>query len=148
MEVKILGIDNKEEIIAFDKLCFPTDCWKEEDWHNLLSDSKTVYYAIIDQDKIIGDVFIYNWLGEKDYVKIMNIAIHHDYREKGLANMLLKRVQNDMVSLGMKKFCGETRESNIAMQKTFEKCGYKLNVKVENYYENPNETAYKYVLVR
>ena len=27
-----------EAIVAFDKLCFPTDCWKESDWKELLED--------------------------------------------------------------------------------------------------------------
>ena len=42
--------------------------------------------------------------------------------------------------------CGETRESNLAMRRVFERCGYRLNKTEENYYENPTESACKYVL--
>ena len=44
--------------------------------------------------------------------------------------------------------CGETRESNLAMRRVFERCGYRLNKTEESYYENPTESACKYVLRR
>lgn len=146
LELKILGTENIEKIMEFDKLCFPTDFWKECDWKELLEDEKAVYYAFMDGDKIAGDVFIYNWKGEYDYVKIMNVAVHPDYRGKNLAQKLLNHVTAEMNKIEMYRFCGETRATNIAMQKTFERCGYKLNKIEENYYQNPDESAYKYVL--
>lgn len=144
--IKELNVENMKSIINFDKLCFPKDYWKEEDWKDLLEDEKAIYYALLDGDKIVGDIFIYNWKGEKDYIKIMNIAVHPDYRKQGLAYKLLNHVTEEMKKLGMKRFCGETRASNKRMQKVFEDCGYKINVIEDDYYDNPNESAYKYVL--
>jgi len=144
--IKELNADKLNSIIDFDKFCFPTDYWKEEDWYELLDDEKAIYYALLDRDKIVGNAFIYNWKGEKDYIKIMNVAIHPDYRKQGLAHRLLNYVTEEMKKLGMKRFCGETRASNITMQKVFEDCGYTLNKIEDGYYDNPNESAYKYVL--
>ena len=79
-------------------------------------------------------------------MKIMNIAVHPAYRKQGLAQMLLNHVTQEMTVIGTKRFCGETRESNKAMQTTFEACGYFLNKIEEGYYDNPDESAYKYVL--
>ena len=118
--IKELGSESLRKIIDFDKLCFPTDFWKEENWKDLLADKRSVYYALTDNDNIVGDVFIYNWKGENDYVKIMNIAVHPDYRKQGLAHKLLDHVTKEMKKQGMKRFCGETRNSNEAMQKVFE----------------------------
>lgn len=144
--IKELNIEKLRPIIEFDKFCFPTDYWKEEDWNDLLVDKKAIYYALLDRDKIVGNVFIYNWKGEKDYIKIMNIVIHPDYRKQGLAHKLLNHVTEEMKKIEMKRFCGETRASNGTMQKVFEDCGYKLDKIEEGYYDNPNESAYKYVL--
>ena len=141
-----LRIDIIESIIAFNKLCFPTDFWKETDWKELLEDERAVYYALMDGDRIVGDVFIYNWKGEKDYIKIMNLAVHPDYRRQGLAHRLLNSVTDEMRQAGMRRFCGETRASNRNMQRVFEDCGYRLDKIEESYYENPSESAYKYVL--
>ena len=99
-----------------------------------------------DGDKLVGNVFICNWLGEEDYVKIMNVSVHPDYRNQGIACRLLNRVTEDMTKLGMYRFCGETRSTNAAMQKAFESCGYKLNRIEEHYFQDPDESAFKYVL--
>ena len=135
-----------ERIMTFDRLCFPTDFWRAEDWEDLLCDPRSVYYGLLDEGILVGDVFIYNWQGEKDYVKIMNLAIHPDYRGRGLAQVLLNHVTAQMGAIGMHRFCGETRASNRAMQKVFEDCGYMLHTVEENYYETPSESACKYVL--
>ena len=146
MIIKRLYIDSIEQIIEFDKLCFPTDFWKDADWEDLLNDERAVYYAMLDGEKIVGDVFIYNWKGENDYVKIMNLAVHKDYRNHGIACRLLNYVTQQMEKIDMNCFRGETRESNKAMQRVFEKCGYKLSKIEEGYYTNPKESAYKYIL--
>lgn len=154
IELKILGIEKAREIIEFDRLCFPTDFWKVEDWQSLLNDERAAYYALVDGEKIVGDVFIYDWQGVYDYVKIMNIAVHADYRGQGLAARMLQHVRDMAVKSAAEhaesntlcKLCGETRATNIAMQRTFESCGYTLDRVEESYYTNPNESAYKYIL--
>ena len=146
ISIQRLDIGQIQAIIQFNHLCFPVDFWKTEDWEELLADERAIYYALMDGEKIVGDAFIYNWMGEKDFVKLMNFAIHPDYRRQGLAKRLLEHVTAEMSALGMKRFCGEPRASNRAMQRTFERCGYRLNRMEENYYENPPEGACKYVL--
>ncbi len=141
-----LDISNLKAIIEFDKLCFPLEFWKEEDWISLLNDKRAIYYSFMQDEKIIAGVFIYNWYLKKDYVKIMNIAVHPNYTNQGLAHKLLNHVTKMMKEIGVCRFCGETRSSNIKMQKVFEGCGYELNIIEKDYYENPKESAYKYVL--
>lgn len=146
-QITTLGIDHIDSILALEKACFPApDRWKEADWQELLEDEKAVYYAMTDGDRLIGDVFIYNWLGERDYVKIMNVSVHPDCRNRGVARRLLNRVTEDMTKLGMHRFCGETRSTNKAMQKAFENCGYQLDRIEEGYFHDPEESAWKYVL--
>ena len=146
IELKQLYADSLCSIVEFDKACFPADYWNENDWKELLADPRAIYYALVDDQKIVGNIFIYNWKGEKDYIKIMNIAVHADYRKQGLAQKMLNHVSDAMKALDMRRFCGETRASNKAMEKAFESCGYVLNTIEEGYYDHPAESAYKYVL--
>ena len=74
MEQKRLTLSEYDAIVAFDRLCFPEDHWTEEDWRELLADERAVYLALLDDGRIVGDVFVYNWQGERDYGKIMNLA--------------------------------------------------------------------------
>lgn len=78
--------------------------------------------------------------------KIMNIGTHPDHRNKEYAHMLMQYIIGEMLKVDMHIFKGETRESNIKMQKVFKDFGYKITIKVEEYYDKPIETAYKYPL--
>ena len=64
------------------------------------------------------------------------------------AERLLQKAAEELKASTLARCCGETRESNLAMRRVFERCGYRLNKTEESYYENPTESACKYVLRR
>jgi len=68
-------------------------------------------------------------------------------RTQGLARILLDEAHNLMVKSNLHRICGETRKSNIPMQKAFESCGYKLHEIEPQCYRNPDEDGYKYVFM-
>lgn len=146
VKIVILGHEKATQLIEFNKLCFPLDSWKDEDWHDLLCDPRAIYFAMLSGEKLIGNVFVYNWQGEDNYVKIMNLSVHPDHRGRGLAHTLLNHVTAEMQKIGLTRFCGETRATNFAMQRVFEECGYRLNKIEDGYFDAPSESAYKYVL--
>ena len=146
MNIQRLGMAHFDAIVQFNKLCFPLDPWPEEDWKMLLEDDRSIYYALMEQDQIIGCVFVYNWQGERDYVKIMDMAVHPGHRNRCYARQLLNHVTTQMEALGMTCFRGETRASNKAMQQVFKFCGYQKTGEEAEYYDQPTETAYQYVL--
>ena len=116
MEQKRLTLSEYDAIVAFDRLCFPQDHWTEEDWRELLADERAVYLALLDDGRIVGDVFVYNWQGERDYGKIMNLAVHPAYRGRRLAAGLLRAATELLQAAGLPRICGETRLSNEAMR--------------------------------
>ena len=61
---------------------------------------------------------------------------------------MLEKAAEELKASMLMRCCGETRESNLAMRRVFERCGYRLNKTEESYYENPTESACKYVLRR
>ena len=144
-ELKILDRDYLEDIIAFDEMCFGKGHWKTGDWKELIEDSRAVYYAFMDEEKIIAAAFIYNWKGEKDYIKLMNISVHPQYRKSGLASSLLEVIKQELKESGLNRIAGETRESNKAMQKVFESSGFTLNKIEPDCYTDPAESGYKYI---
>ena len=145
METKKLDRESLDIILEFEEKCFGTDRWKVEDWIDLLTDERATYYGIMEENKLIGNVFTYNWQGEKDYIKIMNLSVHPQYRNKGLAHKLMEMVHNEMAESKLQRICAETRASNAPMQKVFVNCGYELEKVEENCYESPTEDGYKYV---
>ncbi len=112
----------------------------------MLKDERAIYYALLDGEQIVAGLFLYNWQGNRDYVKIMSLAVDPNWRRQGLGERLLRYAEQEMRQFGMTKFCGETRASNDAMQRLFTRCGYRLEWVEENYYQHPDESAYKYIL--
>lgn len=130
-----LGMDSYDAILEFDKLCFPKVSW----WLDLLKNDRTTYYALMDDNKIIGNLATYNWSGKDDYMKIMGISVHPDHRNKGLATELMKYAEEECISSGLKNICIEILPDNLAMQRVLKKCGYEKDNYVNPIY-GPQET--------
>ena len=145
MKIENLGFNDYEKIRAFDRENFPNEFWEDEDWKSLLNDPECFYYAYIIDDKIAACVFIHE-NKEPPYIKIMNLAVGHEFRGSGLAVKLLNYITDKYSIKGYKTYYAETRESNIAMQKSFDKSGYTFRSLAENMYENPVENGIKYQL--
>lgn len=141
-----LTFKDLEDFLELEKICFPDDNIKREDWIELMEDKKTFIYAIKENKVTKAHIAIYNWKGENDYIKIMTIGTHPEHRNMGYAHILMQYVIDEMLKDNMHIFKGETRESNFKMKKVFEDFGYKIIDKVEKYYNCPIETAYKYYL--
>ena len=149
MLLQRLNQNDLPQIIAFNRRCFsPADRWSEADWTELLEDERTLYYALLENGQIVGNIFLYDWQGERDFLKIMNLGVAPDRRGQGLACRLLQKAAEELEASTLTRCCGETRESNLTMRRVFERCGYRLNKTEESYYENPTESACKYVLRR
>lgn len=55
--IKELNSERLRPIIAFDKLCFPTDYWKEEDWNDLLEDKREPVIFTLLLDSVTDVIF-------------------------------------------------------------------------------------------
>ena len=76
-----------------------------------------------------------------DEVQIANVAVHPDFRRKGIAEKLLRFLIDEAKESNMFVITLEVRNSNIPAIKLYEKCDFS-NVGVrKNYYKNPVEDA-------
>ena len=61
MYLKKLNQESQPEILAFNRLCFsPADCWSEEDWTELLADERALYYALLENGRIVGNILFHS----------------------------------------------------------------------------------------
>lgn len=145
MKIAHLTYVNYDEIFAIHKQNFPNDYWSDEVWADLLNDDEAFYFAYCIDKKIAANIFIY--ANPEGYIKIMNLAVDKEHRGKGLAVELLNFVTTRYRKEGYRKYFGETRKSNIAMQKAFERSGYTFSSIEENMYDKPQEDGIKYQLI-
>jgi ribosomal-protein-alanine N-acetyltransferase len=91
------------------------------------------YLAAKDEDKIVGYIGVEKILDE---VHIINMAVHPDYRGKGIGKRLMQHILNDE-----EVFFLEVRVSNESAKKIYEKYGFK-DISIRKSYYADGEDAY------
>lgn len=132
-------IDGMAEI---EELCFNSGFGRQTFLRE--TENKIAHYIVAETDgKISGYGGIWNVCGEAD---IIDIAVHPDFRRRGIAQGILSRLIDFCRSSGCSKITLEVRESNSAAQSLYTKNGFKICGQRKNYYAD-RETAFLMSLV-
>ena len=119
-------------LAEIEEQCF-ADCRNENTLRGELKYDYTVYYAAVEDNKVVGYVSGNVICGECD---ITRIAVEANFRRKGIAKALLDFLKNKTEKITL-----EVREGNFAAIALYEKCGFKKDFVRKNYYKDPIENA-------
>ncbi len=72
---------------------------------------------------------------------ISNVAVHPDFRRRGVADALLDALEARARALLLSFLTLEVRQSNAPAVALYEKHGYRIAGRRRNYYEKPTEDA-------
>ena len=125
------------QVAELEKLCF-SDPWSEKSVASELDNKLAWWLVATDGDRVAGYVGSQTVCGETD---MMNIAVHPDYRRRGLAEALVNALVEDLKKQESHCLTLEVRASNEAAQKLYEKLGFAQVGLRKNYYRNPREDA-------
>ncbi|MBQ3884672.1 MAG: ribosomal protein S18-alanine N-acetyltransferase [Ruminococcus sp.] len=126
-----------EQLSALDKLCVGADGWSADSFRSEAEKDTGHILYITDSGKVIALLSGYHAVGEGD---ITSVAVHPDYRRKGLAKKLIEKFENSLPEDTESIFL-EVRESNCGAIALYEKCGFeRLSVR-KNFYSQPRENA-------
>lgn len=130
---------NEEHVSAIariEELCFSTP-WSENSLSEEIDNPLGRFFVLVTEDKVTGYIGAHNVVGE---VYITNVAVHPDYRGKGFAKALIKRLIDDNRSAdGFVTL--EVRESNTPARSLYSSLGFKEVGMRKNFYERPTEDA-------
>jgi len=77
---------------------------------------------------------------------ILNLAVHQEFRGRGIASFMIKEVLDMMRDINCRSVFLEVRVSNEKARKMYEKFGFSLLGTRKNYYVSPVEDAVMMVL--
>ena len=125
------------QIAELEKLCF-SDPWSEKSIASELNNRLSLWYVAIEDGSVIGYVGSQTVLGETD---MMNIAIHPEHRNRGIATALISKLIQGLTEQGSHSLMLEVRASNEPAKMLYDKMGFEIVGIRKNYYRNPRENA-------
>ena len=103
-----------------------------------LSNKFARYIVCKDGDKVIG--FIGAWLIASEG-QITNLAVHPDYRKKGIGKKLMKSLISSLKEEDCNAITLEVRESNTVAKNLYKSLGFLSEGIRKNFYEDNKEDA-------
>lgn len=143
IEITPMVIANLDEVYEIEKISFSMP-WTKQMWMDEMIKSQIANHLVAKLDgKILG--YAGFWL-IIDEAEIVNIAVHPEYRRKGIGNLLLKELLNLAKTKKAKLVTLEVRETNESAKNLYSKSGFQLIAIRKKFYKDTNEDALVYWL--
>ncbi len=125
------------QIAELERLCF-SDPWPEAAIAPELTNPLSLWLVAMEGERLAGYVGSQTVLDESD---IMNIAVHPDFRRRGIGEALVTELVAALHDRGSNCLALEVRASNAPAIALYEKLGFAQAGLRKNYYRNPKEDA-------
>ncbi|MBR5376063.1 MAG: ribosomal protein S18-alanine N-acetyltransferase [Lachnospiraceae bacterium] len=123
---------------CLEKEIFGDDAWSEDDFRETMCCDYAYYLVAREGDLVVGCAGLRNMCGDAD---ITNVFVRKEYRRRGIAEEMLKKLMEDSKKIGARNFTLEVRSSNTAAISLYEKLGFVLEGVRPGFYDHPKEDA-------
>jgi len=127
-------------VLAIERVSFPNP-WHESTFRGEIQNRSLSFPLVMVQtedNQVVGYIIFWQ-IG--DEVQVNNIAIHPDFRRRGLGETLLRHALARAKQQGANYVSLEVRQSNFAAQALYRKLGFQSLGVRRFYYSNPAEDA-------
>ena len=126
------------DIMRIEKLSFTTP-WSKQAFLSEMLDNDRAYYLVAKvNDRPVGYIGVWLIAGEGH---ITNVAVHPDYRGKGIGERLMTAIEDSPKKRGATRMTLEVRVSNDVAQRLYRKLGYIAAGIRRRYYRDNDEDA-------
>ena len=125
------------QVAELEKICF-ADPWSEKSVASELDNKWALWLVAVEDDRVTGYIGSQTSIDETD---VMNVAVHPDFRRRGIAESLIIRLVDELKMRGSHALMLEVRASNTPAIALYEKLGFRQVGCRKNYYRNPKEDA-------
>ena len=124
-------------VAALEKICF-SDPWSENSVASELKNKLALWLVAEKEGRVAGYIGSQTCGDESD---VMNVAVHPDFRRRGIAEKLVNSLVEELRSIESRCLTLEVRASNVPAIALYEKLGFAEIGRRKNYYRNPREDA-------
>ena len=138
MEIVKMNERHVPFVAAIEKECFGREGWSERSVAGELTNALALWLVAEENGTVAGYVGSQTVCGETD---MMNVAVTADFRRRGIGEMLVNALVEELKALESHSLTLEVRASNTPAQALYEKLGFKEVGRRPKYYQNPREDA-------
>ena len=138
MEIVKMNEAHVASVAAIEKECFGREGWSERSVAGELTNALALWLVAEENGTVAGYVGSQTVCGETD---MMNVAVTADFRRRGIGEMLVNALVEELKALESHSLTLEVRASNTPAQALYEKLGFKEVGRRPKYYQNPREDA-------
>lgn len=139
MDIILATKEYIDQIIEIENECFLEPFKKENIIYELEENAFSVFYLAVIDNKVVG--FLDYWI-TFDSSTICQIAVKKEYRNKGVASLLLERMFEDLKDKEVVVSTLEVRTHNTNAINLYLKHGYFKEIVKPNYYTNGDDALY------
>ena len=110
-------------ILEIEQECFQEDSFSREQFVYLICRSKGTFYVVVEQERMIAYVSLLFHVGTR-YLRIYSIAVHPDFRGKGLGQALMDQTIRTANECKAAKITLEVKVTNAAAIALYMKNGF------------------------
>ena len=137
MTILRMNASHVAQVAALEKICF-SDPWSENSVASELNNKLALWLVAVEGEQVAGYIGSQTVLDETD---MMNVAVHPDYRRRGIAETLILSLVEELKKLDSRCLTLEVRASNDPAISLYKKLGFGEIGRRKNYYRNPREDA-------
>ena len=137
MIIETMKSSHVAQIAQLEKICF-SDPWSEKSIASELDNELAFWLTAMEGEQVAGYIGSQTVMDESD---MMNVAVHPDFRRKGIAEALVNALVEALKSKGSRCLTLEVRASNVPAITLYGKLGFSEIGRRKNYYRNPREDA-------
>jgi ribosomal-protein-alanine acetyltransferase len=138
------SIKHLDELYNIEMECFKREAFSKQHIANLLTDYNCISLVAKLNGMIVGFIIGMIHIERNALVgHILTIDVLPSHRRRGIAQMLLQKIEEIFKERGVKSCRLEVREDNVAALKLYQKLGYKKVARLEHYYGNVHGICFR-----
>lgn len=134
-------------ILEIEQECFREDSFSREQFAYLIGRSKGIFYVVVEQEQIIAYISLLLHAGTR-YLRIYSIAVHPDFRGKGLGQALMDQTIRTADECKAAKITLEVKVTNAAAIALYMKNGFIPAGIKPCYYHDGSDAIYMQRLIQ
>jgi ribosomal-protein-alanine N-acetyltransferase len=136
-EIRPLTIKHLEELDELDRRCFTNgDSYTKHTLEFLLKEPNSLAYRVVSPQSGQMAAFVIAMHEQDGTGHITTIGVAPEHRRRGLAFLLLDRVENAFSLRNVRTMRLEVRTNNFGAQQLYNRAGYSIAQRMNHYYSN------------